>query len=55
VVSTLSVGVDYGVWVVDKKKQARTHKGRWWTLADVLAKSRDGIVKLYEDFIKPFI
>lgn len=55
VVTSLSVGVDYGPWVVDERRQARVHRGRWWTLQEVLRKSRDGVVRLYEDFIRPFI
>jgi hypothetical protein len=45
----------YAPYVIWRNTQAWMHRGRWWTLQDVLEKSRDGVVRIFEDAIRRLI
>lgn len=55
VVMTMSVGVEYGPYVVGEKTQARIHKGRWWTVEKVVRDSRNDIVRVFEEWVRKFM
>ena len=43
--------VTYGPFVVDEKRQAKVHQGRWFTLQGVVQKARPGIVRILKQSI----
>lgn len=43
--------VKYAGYVIDEQDQAWMHKGRWWTLQSVVAASREGIRRIFDDAI----
>lgn len=43
--------VEYAPGIIDEERQEWMHQGRWWTLQEVVRKSRDGIVRIYQDTI----
>lgn len=45
----------YAGYVIDRLRQAWMHKGRWWTLQDVVQKSSGGIRKIWEAALKELI
>lgn len=45
----------YSPYVVDQDRQARVHKGRWYTLQQVLRNSRAGIVMIYKKAYRAMI
>jgi hypothetical protein len=45
----------YALHVIWRATQAWMHRGRWWTLQDVLEKSRDGVIRIFEDDIRRLI
>lgn len=51
VVGYVGSSVKYAGYVIDEENQAWMHKGRWWTLQSVVAKSRDGIRRIFDDAI----
>jgi hypothetical protein len=48
----------YAPWVISRRRvggrgpQARTHKSRWWTLQNEVARHRKAIVGMYRKFIR---
>jgi hypothetical protein len=47
VVGVIGTKTIYAPWVIDEKRQAWMHKGRWWTLQGVVAKAKSVIVDIY--------
>lgn len=52
VVMYLGSKVPYSPLVIKEKTQARIHRGRWWTIEQVLEKARDGVLRIFEDTVK---
>jgi hypothetical protein len=44
----VGTAVQYAPFVIDKRRQAGQHRGRWWNLQDVVINARDGIRKIFE-------
>lgn len=40
---------DYGPWVVGPGVQAAIHRGRWWTLEDVLRRAKRDIINTFHE------
>ena len=55
VVGFIGTKLKYARWVIDATRQAFMHKGRWWTLQEVLEGERQEIVKIYERMIRDII
>lgn len=51
VIGYVGSSVRYAGYVIDEQNQAWMHKDRWWTLQSVVATSRDGIKRIFEDAI----
>lgn len=48
----IGTALEYAPYVIDENQQAWMHAGRWWTLQDVVRRSRDGVVRIYEETIR---
>ena len=47
VVGVIGSKTIYAPYVIDEKRQAWMHRGRWWTLQSVVSKARAVIVDIY--------
>lgn len=41
----IGTNIDYAPYVISETEQARVHKGRWWTLHDVVRKAAAQVVE----------
>jgi hypothetical protein len=58
IMGVIGSNVSYAPWVISDEvgtnqagPQATVHKGRWYTLQDVVKKARDHVVSIYNDAI----
>lgn len=51
VIGYIGSAVSYAPYVIDEGRQAFMHRGRWWTLQQVVSKSREGIIRIYRAFV----
>lgn len=60
-VGVIGTAVVYAPWVISAKEvggrgpQAWMHRGRWWTLHEVVERARDGIVRIYQDALRAWL
>lgn len=58
VVGAIGNNTVYAPWVISAEEvgnrgpQASWHSGRWYTLQDVVKKAKNGIIQIYNDWIK---
>jgi hypothetical protein len=45
----------YAPYVIDEKRQAWMHRGRWWTLQGVVGKAAAGVKRIFEQEIRKLI
>ncbi len=55
IVGIIGTNLEYAPYVIDKERQAYMHKGRWYTLQDVVTKASEGIRKIYEAMINRWL
>jgi len=55
IVGIVGTNLEYAPYVIDKERQAYMHKGRWYTLQDVVTKASEGIRKVYEAMINRWL
>lgn len=55
VVGVVGTNVKYGKFVIDRRRQARWNRGRWWTLQGVVDKAKPGIKRILEKAINAVI
>ncbi len=55
VVGIVGTALSYAPWVIDEERQAKQHRGRWWTLQRVVQDARNGIKNIFEQAIKDLI
>ena len=48
VVGFVGTNIEYAPWVISEDKQAKMHRGRWWTLQGVVRKSWAGVRRIFE-------
>jgi hypothetical protein len=44
--------LEYAPYVIDAQRQAKIHKGRWWTMDTIKQKAEAKIKKIWEDMVK---
>jgi hypothetical protein len=55
IVGIVGTRLSYAPWVIDKKRQTRSHKAHgWWNLQDVVRGLRKGIKKIYVEGVAKF-
>lgn len=52
VVGVLGTETIYGPYVIGEERQARVHRGRWYTLQAVLRSAKDGIIRIFEERVQ---
>lgn len=51
----VGTGLSYAPYVIDRRRQAWMHRGRFWTLQDVVEKAQSGITKILESGVQRII
>lgn len=54
-VGVIGTNVVYAPYVIDEKRQAAMHSGRWWTLQAVVRKARAGVRAIYRAAIRDLL
>ena len=55
VVGIVGTALEYAPFVIDENRQAKQHRGRWYTLQGVVEKAQDGIKRIFEEAIRNLI
>ena len=51
----IGTNTPYAPYVIDEKRQARTHRGRWWTLQGVVDKAAPAVRAIFEAGIRALV
>lgn len=52
VVGTIGSALSYSPYVIDEKRQAGIHKGRWYTLQGVVKKAQAAVNRIFNDMVR---
>ena len=52
VVGYIGSNINYAPYVIGKDKQAKAHKGRWYTLEKVVENAKSGVNKIFRKNIR---
>lgn len=55
VIGVIGTAIEYGPYTIDKDRQAKQHRGRWWILQDVVWAAKGIIKEYYERSIRESI
>lgn len=55
VVGYVGTNIDYAGYVIDEERQAYMHRGRWWTLQNVVRGAAGGIVRILEAGVRRIV
>ena len=54
-IGAIGTNIRYGPYVIGRDRQARVHRGRWYTLQSVIEDAKGGIVKIIRNGIMKYI